>query len=95
MHCYILVKCSTFRYKTSRCTANTSEGRATAQNVRLYYPSWQYTDIFIFQFESLLCLRTTLRLLYLSKRSLVGRKCISLTYRACGYRIITVYVNPI
>ena len=31
-------------------------------NVRLYYPYWQYTDLFIFRFVSLLCLRSTLRL---------------------------------
>ena len=34
------------------------------RNVRLYYPYWQYTDLFIFRFVSLLCLRSTLRLLY-------------------------------
>ena len=28
---------------------------------RLYYPYWQYTDLFIFRFVSLLCLRSTLR----------------------------------
>ena len=33
-----------------------------ARNVRLYYPYWQYTDLFTFQFVSLLCLRNTLRL---------------------------------
>ena len=37
--------------------------RANARNVRLYYPYWQYTDLFIFRFVSLLCLRSTLRLL--------------------------------
>ena len=26
---------------------------ANARNVRLYYPYWQYTDPFIFRFESL------------------------------------------
>ena len=36
--------------------------RADARNVRLYYPYWQYTDLFIFQFVSLLCLRSTLRI---------------------------------
>ena len=36
--------------------------RANARNVRLYYPYWQYTDLFIFRFVSLLCLRSTLRL---------------------------------
>ena len=30
---------------------------------RLYYPYWQYTDLFIFRFVSLLCLRSTLRLI--------------------------------
>ena len=33
-----------------------------ARNVRLYYPYWQYTDLFIFQFVFLLCLCSTLRL---------------------------------
>ena len=33
-----------------------------ARNVRLYYPYWQYTDLFVFRFVSLLCLRSTLRL---------------------------------
>ena len=37
--------------------------RANARNVRLYYPYWQYTDLFIFRFVSLLYLRSTLRLL--------------------------------
>ena len=36
--------------------------RANARNVRPYYPYWQYTDLFIFLFVSLLCLRSTLRL---------------------------------
>ena len=36
--------------------------RANARNVRLYYPYWQYTDLFIFRFVSLLYLRSTLRL---------------------------------
>ena len=36
--------------------------RANARNVRPYYPYWQYTDLFIFRFVSLLCLRSTLRL---------------------------------
>ena len=36
--------------------------RANARNVGLYYPYWQYTDLFIFRFVSLLCLRRTLRL---------------------------------
>ena len=31
-----------------------------------YYPYWQYTDHFIFRFVSLLCLRSTLRLLQYS-----------------------------
>ena len=30
----------------------------------IYYPYWQYTNLFIFRFVSLLWLRTTLRLLY-------------------------------
>ena len=38
--------------------------RANARNARLYYSYWQYTDLFIFRFVSLLCLRSTLRLLY-------------------------------
>ena len=32
---------------------------ANTRNVRLYYPHWQYTDLFIFRFVSLLMLRTT------------------------------------
>ena len=36
---------------------------ANARNVRLYHPYWQYTDHSIFRFVSLLCLRSTLRLL--------------------------------
>ena len=36
--------------------------RANARNVRLYYPNWQYTNIFIFRFVSQLYLRSTLRL---------------------------------
>ena len=39
--------------------------RANARNVRLYYPYWQYTDLFIFRFVSLLCLRSTLRYIYI------------------------------
>ena len=35
--------------------------RANARNVRLYYPYWQYTNLFIFRFVSLLCLCSTLR----------------------------------
>ena len=38
--------------------------RANARNVRLYYSYWQYTDLFIFRFVSLLCLRSTLRLFH-------------------------------
>ena len=38
--------------------------RANARNVRLYYPFWQYTNLFIFRFLSLLCLRSTLRLFH-------------------------------
>ena len=40
--------------------------RANARNVRLYYPYWQYTDLFIFRFVYLLCLRSTLRLILFS-----------------------------
>ena len=36
--------------------------RANARNVRPHYPYWQYTDLFVFRFVSLLCLRSTLRL---------------------------------
>ena len=36
-----------------------------SRNVRLYYPYWQYTDLFIFRFVFLLSLRSTLRLLKL------------------------------
>ena len=39
--------------------------RANARNVRLYYPHWQDTDLFIIPFVSLLCLRSTLRFFYL------------------------------
>ena len=39
-----------------------SIGPSSARNVRLYYPYWQYTDLFIFRFVSLLCLCSTLRL---------------------------------
>ena len=39
--------------------------RANAQNNRLYYPYWQYNNLFILWFVSLLCLRSTLRLFYL------------------------------
>ena len=35
--------------------------RADARNVRLYYPYRQYTNLFIFRFVSLLCLRSTLK----------------------------------
>ena len=41
--------------------------RANARNVWLYYPYWQYTDLFIFRFVSLLCLRSTLRLFDIRK----------------------------
>ena len=37
--------------------------RSYARNVKLYYPYWQYTDLFIFRSVSPLCLRSTLRLL--------------------------------
>ena len=36
--------------------------RANARNVRFHYPYRQYTNLFIFRFVSLLCLRSTLRL---------------------------------
>ena len=39
--------------------------RANARNVRLHYPYWQYTDLFIFRFlyfDLYLCLPSTLRL---------------------------------
>ena len=39
--------------------------RETITNVRLYYPYRQYTYLFIFQFVSLLCLHSTLRLFLL------------------------------
>ena len=38
-----------------------SDEGPNARNVRPYYPYWQYTDLFIFRFVSLLCLRSTLR----------------------------------
>ena len=37
--------------------------RASAQIVRLYYPYWQYTNLFIFRFVSEHCLHSTLHLL--------------------------------
>ena len=49
-----------FREKRKRETRQ----RANARNVRLYFPYWQYTDLFIFRFVSLLCLRSTLRLFH-------------------------------
>ena len=36
--------------------------RTDPRNVRLYYQYWQYSNLFIFRFVSLLCLRNTLRL---------------------------------
>ena len=39
--------------------------RAFARNVRLYYPYRQYTNLFIFRCVSLLCLRSTLHIIYL------------------------------
>ena len=42
----------------------------------IYYPYWQYIDLFIFRFVSLLCLRSTLRLLSLAIRA----KCFPLKY---------------
>ena len=39
-----------------------SDEGPTARNVRLFYPYRQYTDLFIFRFVSLLCLRSTLRI---------------------------------
>ena len=64
-------------YAKGRCTANTDSivrekqpislwRRANARNVsnvRLFYPHWQYSNLFIFRFVSLLCLSCTLRLL--------------------------------
>ena len=39
--------------------------KANARNVKLHYPYWQYTDLFIFRFcIFILCLRSTLRLSY-------------------------------
>ena len=49
--------------------------RAYARNVRLYYPYCQYTNLFIFRFVSLLCLRSTLRLciyIYIKATSIWG-----------------------
>ena len=42
-----------------------SKRTQNARNVRLYYPYCQYTNLFIFRFVSLLCLRSTLRLYYI------------------------------
>ena len=51
-----------------------------AWNVRLYYPYWQYTDLFIFRFVSLLCLCSTLLLFnYFHKVALFNLYVISLT----------------
>ena len=61
---------ATFRW-TTKCTSFGYRyhislwRRANARNVRLYYPYWQYTNLFIFPFVSLLCLGSTLRLLHL------------------------------
>ena len=54
------LKCRATGLSTSLFLRN--EGARNARNV-LYYPYWQYTDLFIFRFVSLLCLRSTLRLL--------------------------------
>ena len=39
--------------------------RANARNIRLCYPYWQYTDLFIFRCVSLLCLRSTRLYIYI------------------------------
>ena len=36
-------------------------------------PYWQYTDLFIFRFVSLLCLRSTLRLFYFRDQSVYSQ----------------------
>ena len=41
---------------------------------QLYYPYWDYTNLFIFQFVSLLCLRSTLHLFHLFALSLSREK---------------------
>ena len=41
------------------------EGRANARNVRLYYPYWQYTNLFIFRFVSLHTLRLFMQVVYI------------------------------
>ena len=48
---------------------NREKRRANARNVRLHYPYWQYTNLFIFQFVSLLCLCITLYLYNVYKDS--------------------------
>ena len=48
-----------------------------AQNVRLYCPYWQYTDLFIFRFVSLLCMptqHTTFTPMYYGSRPISKRE---------------------
>ena len=63
--------------------------RANARNVRLYYPYWQYTDLFIFRFVSLLCLRSTLRLFLLV--DFVGLQGIQDIAKTCSEKPIVIF----
>ena len=51
--------------KSNVSSVGPSSETTNARNARLYYPNRQYTNLFIFRFVSLLCLRSTLRLFYL------------------------------
>ena len=53
---------------------SSERNRANARKVRLYYPYWQYTDLFIFRFVSLLCLRSTLRLFHFGIHAVIDFK---------------------
>ena len=64
MHLLLFLSPDSLSYKFTRffyfiCLSLT---KGQCSNVRLYYPYWQYADLFIFRFVSLLCLRSTLRL---------------------------------
>ena len=61
--------------------------RANARNVRLYYSYWQYTDLFIFRFVSLLCLRSTLRLYLLVNYLLVNNLLVNYLLVVCWQTI--------
>ena len=54
----------TVQFNVSSIGPSSERRRANARNVRFCYPYWQYTDLFIFRFVSLLCLRSTPCLLF-------------------------------